>query len=164
MKRAPAERGQGRKPYGFYEGEQAVIERMRAWKEAGMGYDRIAGQLNEEGVKPRSGGRWWGKTVNNILGQASPLMAAQSTAERMLQEMRNIEPGWSVPVSIRELRAAMAGVEPAEFDRAALALRKEQRVYLSQHDFPQAERPEVRQLLIRDGDQYFVAITERRPH
>ena len=61
MKRAVAERGQGRKPYGFYEGEQAVIERMRALQAAGLGYDRIAAQLNEDRRDVADGhrlGRW----------------------------------------------------------------------------------------------------------
>ena len=77
----------------------------------------------------------------------------------MLEEMRKLEPGWTVPVSIRELRQAMSEVHAAEFDRAALELRNQQRVYLSQHDFPLGERPEARRLLVRDGDRYFVAIT-----
>jgi hypothetical protein len=161
MKRAVAERGQGRKPYGFYEGEQAVIERMRALQAAGLGYDRIAAQLNEDKVKPRSGDRWWGRTINNIPGASSTVETMQSTADRMLEEMRKIEPAWMAPVSIRALRAAM-GVESGEFDRAVLALRDERRVYLSQHDFPQGERPEARRLLVRDGDRYFVAITALR--
>lgn len=59
----------GRKPYGFYEGEgePEVLERTKALRAAGMGFDRIAGAPNAEGVKPRSGERWWGKTVNKIL-------------------------------------------------------------------------------------------------
>lgn len=162
MKRAPAERSQGRKPYGFYEGERDVIERMRELQAEGLSFDRIAGKLNGEGVKPRAGGRWWGKTVNNILRQAGPasgLATVQSTSDRMLEEMRKLEPGWRVPVSIRELRRAMSRVDAAEFDRAALALRNERRVYLSQHDFPQGEPPEALRLLVREGDRYFVAIT-----
>ena len=132
---------------------------MRALQAEGLSYDRIAGMLNGEGVKPRAGGRWWGKTVNNILREGSGLETVQSTTDRMLEEMRKLEPGWTVPVSIRELREAMSGVDAAEFDRAALELRNQQRVYLSQHDFPQGERPEARRLLVREGDRYFVAIT-----
>jgi hypothetical protein len=158
MKRAPSERGQGRKPYGFYEGERDVIERIRALQAEGLSYDRIAGQLNGEGVKPRAGGRWWGKTVNNILRQVGP-GTMRSTSDRMLEEMKKLEPRWTAPVSIPELRAAMSGVDAAEFNRAALELRNEQRVYLSEHDFPQGERPEALRLLVRDGDRYFVAIT-----
>jgi hypothetical protein len=135
---------------------------MRVLQAAGLSYDRIAGKLNEEGVKPQTGGRWWGKTVNNILrqaGRASQPGTVQSTSDRMLEVMRKLEPGWTVPVSIRELREAMPGVDAAEFDHAALELRNQQRVYLSQHDFPQGERPEALRLLVREGDRYFVAIT-----
>lgn len=160
MKRAPAERGQGRKPYGFYEGEQAVIERMRTLQAAGMSYDRIAGQLNGEGVKPRAGERWWGKTVNNIVGQAGPKVAStRSVTDRMLEAMRILEPQWSAPVSMKELRASLPGVAHAEFDRAALVLRNERKVFLSLHDFPQGESEEGRRSLVREGDQYYVAIT-----
>jgi hypothetical protein len=35
---------------------------LRAWA-----FDRIAEMLNAEGLMPRTGARWWGKTVNNIL-------------------------------------------------------------------------------------------------
>jgi hypothetical protein len=58
---------EGRKPYGAFEGEQPIIERMRALKASGMGFDRIAAQLNPEGVKPRTGERWHGLVVNRIL-------------------------------------------------------------------------------------------------
>ena len=65
--KAKTGRCEGSKPYGFYEGEQTILEHMKALRTAGMGYDRIADQLNSKGLKPRSGERWWGKTVNNIL-------------------------------------------------------------------------------------------------
>jgi DNA invertase Pin-like site-specific DNA recombinase len=58
---------EGRKPYGFYDGESEALERMRTLRETGMGYDRITEVLNAEGLKPRTGAQWWGKTVNNIL-------------------------------------------------------------------------------------------------
>jgi DNA invertase Pin-like site-specific DNA recombinase len=66
-KRAKAGRCEGRKPYGHYEGEQAIIDRMNELRATGMGFDRIAARLNEEGLKPRSGGRWHGLVVNRIL-------------------------------------------------------------------------------------------------
>ncbi len=151
-------RGQGRKPYGFHWGEPAVIKRMQALKAAGMSYEGIAAQLNGEGVKPRAGGCWWGKTVNNILRQAGP-----AAVDRMWEAMRQLEPTWSAPVSVRELRAALPGVATAEFDLAVLALRAGGKVYLSEHDFPLGEKEEVRRLMVREGDRYFVAITARGP-
>lgn len=66
-KRAKEGRCEGRKPYGYFEGEQTVIGRMKELRESGMGFDRIAGELNTEGFKPRTGERWHGLVVNRIL-------------------------------------------------------------------------------------------------
>jgi DNA invertase Pin-like site-specific DNA recombinase len=65
--RAKEGRCEGRKPYGFYDGEEAVIERMNALRATGLGFDRIAAQLNMEGLKTRTGARWHGLVVNRIL-------------------------------------------------------------------------------------------------
>jgi DNA invertase Pin-like site-specific DNA recombinase len=66
-KKAKEGRCEGRKPYGFYEGEAAVIDRMKALREQGLGYDRIAAKMNTEGLATRSRGRWHGVMVNRIL-------------------------------------------------------------------------------------------------
>jgi DNA invertase Pin-like site-specific DNA recombinase len=66
-KRAQTGRCEGRKPYGFYEGEDKAVERMRALRGEGMGFDRIAAQLNTEGVPTRTGKPWHGVVVNRIL-------------------------------------------------------------------------------------------------
>lgn len=63
-------RCEGRKPFGRDAAERAVIERMRELRAAGLGFDRIAAQLNTEGLKPRSGARWWGRSVNNTLSHS----------------------------------------------------------------------------------------------
>jgi DNA invertase Pin-like site-specific DNA recombinase len=65
--KAKTGRCEGRKPFGHYPGEGATLERMHALRESGMGFDRIADVLNTEGLKPRTGKRWWGKTISNIL-------------------------------------------------------------------------------------------------
>src|SRR5579872_3779808 len=65
--RAKEGRCEGRKPYGFFDGEGAVIERMKALKASGLGFDRVAAQLNAEGLKTRMGARWHGLVVNRIL-------------------------------------------------------------------------------------------------
>jgi len=65
--KAKAGRCEGRKPFGHYDGERAILERMRALRQMDMGFDRIAEALNAEGLKPRTGARWLGRTVNNIL-------------------------------------------------------------------------------------------------
>ncbi len=66
--RARGERCEGRKPYGYYEGEESALKRMQELRALNIGFDRIAERLNAECYKPRTGTRWWGKTVNNILG------------------------------------------------------------------------------------------------
>lgn len=60
-------RCEGRKPFGHYEGEGLVLGRIRALRDSGLGYDRIAHELNCDGVQPRYGKQWHGATVNRIL-------------------------------------------------------------------------------------------------
>jgi len=67
-KRAKEGRCEGRKPYGFYEGETGVIDHMKALRGDGLGFDRIAAQMNAEGIETRTRGRWHGVMVNRILG------------------------------------------------------------------------------------------------
>jgi DNA invertase Pin-like site-specific DNA recombinase len=68
-KRAQAGRCEGRKPYGYYEGEQAILGRMKALRSEGLGFDRIAASLNAEGIAPRCGQKWGGFAVNRILSR-----------------------------------------------------------------------------------------------
>jgi DNA invertase Pin-like site-specific DNA recombinase len=58
---------EGRKPFGFYEGEEGTLNRMRELRADGLGFDRLAAQLNTEGIKTRTGGSWHGLVVNRIL-------------------------------------------------------------------------------------------------
>ena len=60
-------RCEGRKPFGYYEGEREAIERMAALRVSGMGFDRIAAQLNAEGCDTRTGKPWHGVVINRIL-------------------------------------------------------------------------------------------------
>jgi hypothetical protein len=46
---------------------------MKALRAEGLGFDRIADQMNAEGLKPRTGGQWWGKTCNGILSAQQAL-------------------------------------------------------------------------------------------
>jgi DNA invertase Pin-like site-specific DNA recombinase len=66
-KKAKTGRCEGRKPFGFYEGEEALLVRIRALRAEGLGFDRVAAKLNEEGVPTRTGKRWHGVVVNRIL-------------------------------------------------------------------------------------------------
>ena len=66
-KRAQDGRCEGRKPYGFFEGENAVIGRMKALRSEGLGFDRIAAQMNAESLQTRTRGKWHGVMVNRIL-------------------------------------------------------------------------------------------------
>src|SRR5215813_10246480 len=54
-KRAKEGRCEGRKPFGFFEGEAEVLRRMKALRADGLGFDRVAAKLNEEGVPTRTG-------------------------------------------------------------------------------------------------------------
>lgn len=65
--RAKTGRCEGRKPYGFREGEQAVIERMDELAKQGLNYTHIAERLNDEGFHTRSGKHWFPATVRRIL-------------------------------------------------------------------------------------------------
>jgi DNA invertase Pin-like site-specific DNA recombinase len=58
---------EGRKPYGSRPGEAEVISRILELRRAGTAMDTIADTLNTEGVKSRSGGKWYGSAVRNIL-------------------------------------------------------------------------------------------------
>jgi DNA invertase Pin-like site-specific DNA recombinase len=71
--RVKAKKGrcEGAKPYGHFEGEAAVIERMKALRTSGMGYSAIAAKLNTEGIRPRRGMKWGGFAVNRILSASS---------------------------------------------------------------------------------------------
>jgi site-specific DNA recombinase len=68
-KKATEGRCEGRKPYGHFEGEGAVIERMKALRAEGLGFDRIAAAMNAEGIATRTRGRWHGVMINRILSK-----------------------------------------------------------------------------------------------
>jgi DNA invertase Pin-like site-specific DNA recombinase len=60
-------RCEGRKPFGHYEGERDALTRMETLRSDGLGFDRIAAKLNEEGVPTRTGKPWHGVVINRIL-------------------------------------------------------------------------------------------------
>ena len=66
-KKAKTGRCEGRKPFGFFEGEPAVVERIKELRAEGLGFDRIAVKLNQECVPSRTGRPWHGVVINRIV-------------------------------------------------------------------------------------------------
>jgi hypothetical protein len=65
--KAKTGRCEGRKPFGSSESERKALDRIKALRAEGLGYDRLAAKLNEEGVPTRTGRPWHGVVVNRIL-------------------------------------------------------------------------------------------------
>jgi DNA invertase Pin-like site-specific DNA recombinase len=60
-------RCEGCKPFGAAQDHQPTIARMLALRGAGMAVDVIAETLNAEGLKSKTGGRWYGSSVRNVI-------------------------------------------------------------------------------------------------
>jgi hypothetical protein len=60
-------RCEGRKPFGFRDGEQEIVARMSSLKTEGKNWESISNSLNAEGFKTRSGGSWFPATVRRIV-------------------------------------------------------------------------------------------------
>ena len=73
-KRTKTGRCEGRKPYGYYPGEEEAIQRIKQLNrkphgEERMGCRAIARQLNKEGVSTRSGVPWSNTQIRSILSR-----------------------------------------------------------------------------------------------
>lgn len=86
--RSLGKRCEGRKPYGFYPGEQDVLDRIRRLhRKPRMGerlpVSRVAAMLNAEGLHNRSGGPWTGAHVRQLLrsGALTRPKAAELSAD-----------------------------------------------------------------------------------
>ena len=66
-KKAKEGRCEGRKAFGARYGEGQAIQRMRELRLGGMAVDKIAAQLNAEGISSRMGKGWHGMSVSRIL-------------------------------------------------------------------------------------------------
>jgi len=71
-KKAKTGRCEGRKPYGFYPGEDKIVKRVKELRrkphgERRKGYRTIAKQLNKEGIPTRSGVPWSDSQIKSIL-------------------------------------------------------------------------------------------------
>jgi len=64
-------RCEGRKPFGYYEGEDAILARLKALRAEGLGFDRIAARMNAESLPTRTGKPWHGVVINRILTAVS---------------------------------------------------------------------------------------------
>lgn len=60
-------RCEGSKPFGAADGQKKTIERIMTLRGAGMAVDTIAETLNCEGLKSKTGGRWYGSSVRNVI-------------------------------------------------------------------------------------------------
>jgi DNA invertase Pin-like site-specific DNA recombinase len=65
-KKATTGHCEGRKPYGSRPGEVEVLARIQAMSASGVNNEKIAQTLNTEGIKTRSGGKWYSSTLYNI--------------------------------------------------------------------------------------------------
>ena len=60
-------RCEGRKPFGFRDGEQQIVARMKSLKAEGRNWEAISNTLNAEGFRTRSQGNWFPATVRRIV-------------------------------------------------------------------------------------------------
>jgi len=60
-------RCEGAKPFGMLRGEFDVLVHIKTLRASGDNYEAIAKQLNVQGSKTRSGGKWFPATVRRIL-------------------------------------------------------------------------------------------------
>jgi len=70
--RREGRRCEGRKPYGETPEEQAVVEKMKAWRQQKVSFAEIAAKLNAEGVQTSTGrtSKWHPTQVQRVLGRA----------------------------------------------------------------------------------------------
>lgn len=60
-------RCEGSKAFGSSDAHRPVIDRILSLRNAGMAVDTIADSLNAEGLKSKTGGKWYGSSVRNML-------------------------------------------------------------------------------------------------
>jgi DNA invertase Pin-like site-specific DNA recombinase len=60
-------RCEGSKAFGSLDGHRPTIERILTLRGAGMAVDTIAETLNVEGLKSKTGGKWYGSSVRNVI-------------------------------------------------------------------------------------------------
>jgi DNA invertase Pin-like site-specific DNA recombinase len=60
-------RCEGSKPFGAADGHRPIIDRIMALRGSGLAVDTIAETLNAEGLKSKTGGKWYGSSVRNVV-------------------------------------------------------------------------------------------------
>lgn len=69
-------RCEGAKAFGTSEAHRPVIDRILSLRSAGMAVDTIAETLNGEGLLSKTGGRWYGSSVRNVLMREQKVLVA----------------------------------------------------------------------------------------
>ncbi len=70
-KRAKTGRCEGRKPYGFRDGEEAVLTLMKGFRSEGIPAESIASRLNDNQLRTRYGKLWTAENVRSIFRKRS---------------------------------------------------------------------------------------------
>lgn len=125
--RRKAVRGEalGRPPYGYRVGprrrleivaEEAVVVRYiyRLYLHEGLGIRRLAGRLNDEGMKTRRGGRWSMVSVRDILRNRTYL----GTYTRFGVKVPDSHPALITPADFRRVQDHLQAHQPAPRRRA----------------------------------------------
>ena len=139
----------------------ATVERLAAEKKL-LKYPALAGAgvLFVAASSPKA---YWAYVEAFVAAKLRKAGIEEASLEEKIREiLPKLEPEKDVPVSIARVRRALslAEADKERFDEAALKLREQRRVYLSQHDHPLGLSAEERSWLIdgKDG-KYYVAIT-----
>lgn len=111
-------------------------------------------------VKKIAAARKEGATYTEAVAKVDAEAKAPAT---ILDAVNRLEPTRGVPVSTLRLRAEFPNLSKEQFDKQALELRKQQKVFLSQHGDPQNLNQADRDMLIHDParNEYFTAVSER---
>ena len=65
--RAKTGRCEGAKAFGSSDAHRPTVDRILSLRSTGMAVDKIAERLNAEGLPSKTGGRWYGSSVRNVL-------------------------------------------------------------------------------------------------
>jgi intein-encoded DNA endonuclease-like protein len=73
------------KPFGSQsDTERHTVARILELRSSGMALDKIALALNEEGLKPKYGARWYGSSVSNVIRRGGSIHLRAATRRRAI--------------------------------------------------------------------------------